>query len=162
MTSCDRMRFASCNGSKEPFFNKSSPDFTQQGCHKTVSSLLLPFLGLPDPHICLQSNISGIIWGGELCIPREARLQKIWNKKSQDIMQNLFASMPDRIASCICARGGSTGYDPDIPGYDRYEMRVDHTKSAYTLLVHEARLDDEAEFQCQVSIFLALLQYNSF
>ncbi|CAL1267938.1 unnamed protein product [Larinioides sclopetarius] len=42
------------------------------------------------------------------------------------------------------------GYDPDIPGYERYEMRVDHTRSAYTLLVHEARLDDEAEFQCQV------------
>ncbi|KFM57803.1 hypothetical protein X975_24860, partial [Stegodyphus mimosarum] len=29
-------------------------------------------------------------------------------------------------------------------------MRVDHSKSAYTLLVHEAQLDDEAEFQCQV------------
>ncbi|KAG8196283.1 hypothetical protein JTE90_023837 [Oedothorax gibbosus] len=42
------------------------------------------------------------------------------------------------------------GYDPEIPGYERYEMRVDHSKSAYTLLVHEARLDDEAEFQCQV------------
>ncbi|XP_035212293.1 nephrin-like isoform X4 [Stegodyphus dumicola] len=29
-------------------------------------------------------------------------------------------------------------------------MRVDHSKSAYTLLVHKAQLDDEAEFQCQV------------
>ncbi|GFV83272.1 hypothetical protein TNCV_1899981 [Trichonephila clavipes] len=28
---------------------------------------------------------------------------------SQDIIQNLYASMPDRIASCIRARGGSTG-----------------------------------------------------
>ncbi|XP_071044210.1 nephrin-like [Parasteatoda tepidariorum] len=42
------------------------------------------------------------------------------------------------------------GYDPEIPGYERYEMRVDHSKSAYTLLVHDARLEDEAEFQCQV------------
>ncbi|GFU47296.1 nephrin [Nephila pilipes] len=42
------------------------------------------------------------------------------------------------------------GYEPDLPGYDRYEMRVDHTKSAYNLLVHDARLDDEAEYQCQV------------
>ncbi|GFY08805.1 uncharacterized protein TNCV_4659981 [Trichonephila clavipes] len=37
--------------------------------HKTVSALLLPFLGLPDPQICLQLNISGIIWDGELGNP---------------------------------------------------------------------------------------------
>ncbi|GFV67644.1 transposable element Tcb2 transposase [Trichonephila clavipes] len=29
----------------------------------------------------------------------EIRLQQIWNEMSQDIMQNLHASMPDRIAS---------------------------------------------------------------
>ncbi|GFX06950.1 transposable element Tcb2 transposase [Trichonephila clavipes] len=40
----------------------------------------------------------------------EARLQQIWNEMSQDIIQNLYASIPDRIASCIRARGGSTGY----------------------------------------------------
>ncbi|GFV75198.1 transposable element Tcb1 transposase [Trichonephila clavipes] len=40
----------------------------------------------------------------------ETRLQQIWNEMSQDIIQNLYASMPDRIASCIRARGGSTGY----------------------------------------------------
>ncbi|GFU50284.1 transposable element Tcb1 transposase [Trichonephila clavipes] len=39
----------------------------------------------------------------------EARLQQIWNEMSQDIIQNLYASMPDRIASYIHARGGSTG-----------------------------------------------------
>ncbi|GFW53250.1 transposable element Tcb2 transposase [Trichonephila clavipes] len=39
-------------------------------CHKTVSALLLLFLGLPDPQICLQSSISGIVWDGELGIPR--------------------------------------------------------------------------------------------
>ncbi|GFV00592.1 transposable element Tcb1 transposase [Trichonephila clavipes] len=33
-----------------------------QGCHKTVSALLLPFFDLPDAQICLQSSISGIIW----------------------------------------------------------------------------------------------------
>ncbi|GFX09856.1 transposable element Tcb1 transposase [Trichonephila clavipes] len=37
-----------------------------------------------------------------------ARSQQIWNEMSQDIMQNLYASMPDRIVSCIHARGGST------------------------------------------------------
>ncbi|GFX42101.1 transposable element Tcb2 transposase [Trichonephila clavipes] len=40
----------------------------------------------------------------------EARLQQIWNEMTQDIIQNLYASMLDRIASCIRARGGSTGY----------------------------------------------------
>ncbi|GFS56159.1 uncharacterized protein TNCV_1650721 [Trichonephila clavipes] len=39
-----------------------------------------------------------------------AAIQQIWNKMSQDIIQNLYASMPDRIAMCIRARGGSTGY----------------------------------------------------
>ncbi|GFW51646.1 uncharacterized protein TNCV_4213221 [Trichonephila clavipes] len=34
---------------------------TRQGCHKTASALLLPFIGLPDPQICLQFSISGII-----------------------------------------------------------------------------------------------------
>ncbi|GFV61739.1 transposable element Tcb1 transposase [Trichonephila clavipes] len=40
----------------------------------------------------------------------EARLQQIWNEMSQDIIQNFYASMPDRIASCSRARGGSTGH----------------------------------------------------
>ncbi|GFU08402.1 transposable element Tcb2 transposase [Trichonephila clavipes] len=40
----------------------------------------------------------------------EARLQEIWNEMSQDIIQIFYASMPDRIASCIRARGGSTRY----------------------------------------------------
>ncbi|GFU66397.1 transposable element Tcb1 transposase [Trichonephila clavipes] len=41
---------------------------------------------------------------------REARLQQIRNEMYQDIIQNLYASMPDHIASCIRARGGPTGY----------------------------------------------------
>ncbi|GFV98685.1 transposable element Tcb1 transposase [Trichonephila clavipes] len=40
----------------------------------------------------------------------EARLQQIWKEMSQDIIQNLYASIPDHIASCILSRGGSTGY----------------------------------------------------
>ncbi|GFX45132.1 uncharacterized protein TNCV_3431801 [Trichonephila clavipes] len=31
----------------------------RQDCHKTVSALLLSYLGLPDPQICLQSSLSG-------------------------------------------------------------------------------------------------------
>ncbi|GFX99980.1 uncharacterized protein TNCV_260171 [Trichonephila clavipes] len=106
MTSCNHMCWHSCNGSQEPFFNKTMLDLIRQGCHKTVFALLLPVLGLPDPQICLQSCISGIASLNEL----KARLQQIWSEISQDITQNLYASMPDRIAPCIRARGGSTGY----------------------------------------------------
>ncbi|GFX18164.1 HTH_Tnp_Tc3_2 domain-containing protein [Trichonephila clavipes] len=40
----------------------------------------------------------------------EERLLQIWNETSQDNIQNMYASMPDRIASCIRARVDSTGY----------------------------------------------------
>ncbi|GFV73708.1 transposable element Tcb1 transposase [Trichonephila clavipes] len=40
----------------------------------------------------------------------EAKLQQILNEMSQDIIQILYASMPDRIALCIRARRDSTGY----------------------------------------------------
>ncbi|GFS60567.1 transposable element Tcb1 transposase [Trichonephila clavipes] len=84
---------------------------TRQGCHKTVSALLLSFHGLPDP----QTSPSEHIWdhlGRQVGHPTslnelEARLQQIWSEMSQDIIQNLYASMPDRITSCIHARGGS-------------------------------------------------------
>ncbi|GFY22069.1 transposable element Tcb1 transposase [Trichonephila clavipes] len=36
----------------------------------------------------------------------EARLQHIWNEMCQDTIQNLYASMPDRIESCIRALEG--------------------------------------------------------
>ncbi|GFT86566.1 uncharacterized protein TNCV_641391 [Trichonephila clavipes] len=51
----------SWNGSQEPFFNKTMlGGLTRQGCHKTVSALLLPFLDQPNFHICLQSSIFGM------------------------------------------------------------------------------------------------------
>ncbi|GFW65395.1 transposable element Tcb1 transposase [Trichonephila clavipes] len=40
----------------------------------------------------------------------EARLQQIWNEMSQDMIQNLYASMLNRITSYISAIRGSTGY----------------------------------------------------
>ncbi|GFV28834.1 uncharacterized protein TNCV_4544971 [Trichonephila clavipes] len=60
----------SFNGSQEPFFNKTMLGLTRQWYHKTVSALLLLFLGLPYPQIFLQSSISGRIWDSELGIPR--------------------------------------------------------------------------------------------
>ncbi|GFV96464.1 uncharacterized protein TNCV_2943971 [Trichonephila clavipes] len=56
------------------FFDKSIfISFIRQGCHKTVSALLLHFIGLLEPQICLQSSISVIIWDGELSISRVER-----------------------------------------------------------------------------------------
>ncbi|GFW06058.1 transposable element Tcb2 transposase [Trichonephila clavipes] len=54
MTSCNHMCCHSCNGSQESFFKRTMLGFTRQGCHKTVSAQLPPFLGLPDPQISLQ------------------------------------------------------------------------------------------------------------
>ncbi|GFU02680.1 transposable element Tcb1 transposase [Trichonephila clavipes] len=90
---------------------RSYTERVSQDCLRTVAALPC----LPDPQICLHSSISGIIWYGEVGHPTslnelEPRLQQIWNEMSQCIIQNLYASMPDRIASCIRARGGSTGY----------------------------------------------------
>ncbi|GFX46860.1 transposable element Tcb1 transposase [Trichonephila clavipes] len=79
-----------------------------QDCRLTVTTLL-------DTQICLQSSVSGDHLGrriGHLTSfnELEARLQKIWDKMSEDIIQNLYASMPYRIAPCVRSSGGSTGY----------------------------------------------------
>ncbi|GFU16005.1 transposable element Tcb2 transposase [Trichonephila clavipes] len=77
---------------------------TRQGCHKTVSSLLLP-LYIPWPVRSPDLSLIEHIWDhlgwrdrhpmsfNEL----EARSQQIWNEMSQDITQNLCASMTNRI-----------------------------------------------------------------
>ncbi|GFV28084.1 transposable element Tcb1 transposase [Trichonephila clavipes] len=90
-------------------------ELTQQGCHKTTSATLPPSPGLTDPQICHQSSISGIILGWQVRQPSslvelEVRLHQLWNDMSQDIIRNLHASMPARIALCIRDRGGPTQY----------------------------------------------------
>ncbi|GFX48407.1 uncharacterized protein TNCV_4614031 [Trichonephila clavipes] len=59
MTSCNHMCCHSYNGSQEPFFNKTMPGLTRQECHKTVSALLLSFLGLPDPRFVSERAYLG-------------------------------------------------------------------------------------------------------
>ncbi|GFY24432.1 uncharacterized protein TNCV_1014801 [Trichonephila clavipes] len=50
-------------------------------------------------------------WASSSLNELEARLQqKKKDELSQDIMQNLYTSMPDHIASCIRAKKSSTGY----------------------------------------------------
>ncbi|GFX79281.1 transposable element Tcb1 transposase [Trichonephila clavipes] len=53
----------------------------------------------------------------------EARLQLIWNEMPQNIIQNLYSSMPDRIASYIRARRVRQGFSPGIPANCSQEAR---------------------------------------
>ncbi|GFW44140.1 transposable element Tcb1 transposase [Trichonephila clavipes] len=84
---------------------------TRQDCLRTVTTLSWsvrsPDLS-PIEHVgdYLGRRVGHLTSLKEL----EANLQQIWNEMSQDIIQSLFASIPDRIASCIRARWGSTGY----------------------------------------------------
>ncbi|GFT10068.1 transposable element Tcb1 transposase [Trichonephila clavipes] len=77
-----------------------------QDCLRTVATLPWPALSsdlCPIEHIW---DPLGRRVGHPTSLNKlEARLQQIWNEMSQD----MYASMPDRIASCICARGGSKG-----------------------------------------------------
>ncbi|GFV14379.1 uncharacterized protein TNCV_808111 [Trichonephila clavipes] len=49
-------------------------------------------------------------WASHELERTRGKAQQIWNEMYQDIIQNLYTSMPDRVASCIRARGGSRGY----------------------------------------------------
>ncbi|GFU40392.1 uncharacterized protein TNCV_4255671 [Trichonephila clavipes] len=82
-----------------------------QECLLTVTTLLWPDR-YPDlsPIEHIWDHLGRRV-GYPPCLSElEAILQQIWNEMSQEIIQNLYASMPDRMASCICARGGSTGW----------------------------------------------------
>ncbi|GFV13237.1 uncharacterized protein TNCV_3655571 [Trichonephila clavipes] len=70
MTSCNHMCYQLFNGSQDLFFNKNMFGLTRQDCHRIVSALLIPFLGLPYNHIRLQSSIYEFIWDGELDYPQ--------------------------------------------------------------------------------------------
>ncbi|GFV23674.1 transposable element Tcb1 transposase [Trichonephila clavipes] len=78
-----------------------------QDSHQTVATLPCPELSAIE-HIWddLGWRVGYLTSLNEL----EARLQKIWTEVSRDIIQNLCASVPDCNASCIRARGGSTGH----------------------------------------------------
>ncbi|GFX48080.1 hypothetical protein TNCV_4114151 [Trichonephila clavipes] len=87
---------------------------TRLGCRKTVSALLLHFLGLPIPRFVSNRVYLGSYetasWASHGFERTSGKLQLIWNEMSQDIIQSLYVSMPDPIASSIRARRGSTGY----------------------------------------------------
>ncbi|GFX97070.1 transposable element Tcb1 transposase [Trichonephila clavipes] len=77
-----------------------------QDCLRTVTILPWParFLDL-SPIEYIWDHLGWRV-GHVTCLNElEARLQQIWNKMSQDSIQNLYASMPEHITSCIRARG---------------------------------------------------------
>ncbi|GFX70480.1 transposable element Tcb1 transposase [Trichonephila clavipes] len=82
-----------------------------QDCLRTVTTLPWPARA-PDlsPIESIWDHLGRQV--GHLSSLNElgASLQQIWNEMSQDILQNLYALMPNRIASCIRARKSSTGY----------------------------------------------------
>ena len=45
----------------------------------------------------------------------------------------------------------STGYDRNVPGFPRYSIFGDEKDGVHNLRIENARLEDDGEFQCQVS-----------
>ncbi|GFV86762.1 transposable element Tcb1 transposase [Trichonephila clavipes] len=82
-----------------------------QACFRTVSTLSWPARS-PDlsPIEHIWDHLEWRVGHPTSLNKLEARLQQIGNEMSQDILQILCASIPYLIASCICTRGGSTGY----------------------------------------------------
>ncbi|GFW43222.1 transposable element Tcb2 transposase [Trichonephila clavipes] len=96
-----------------PFFNNARPHTARvsQDCLRTVTTLHWPARS-PDlsPIEHIWAHLGWRVGHPTSLNELEARLQQIWKEMSQDIIQSLYASMPDRIASCIRARGGATGW----------------------------------------------------
>ncbi|GFV22134.1 transposable element Tcb1 transposase [Trichonephila clavipes] len=78
---------------------------SQVYCH-TVTILLWPARS-PDlsPIEHILGHLGQCVWRPTSLSEPWARLQHIWNEMYQDIILNLYASMPDLIASCVCVRG---------------------------------------------------------
>lgn len=49
------------------------------------------------------------------------------------------------------------GYDRNIPGFPRYSMVGDANAGVHNLKIVDAKSDDNGEFQCQVCLFVCLL-----
>ncbi|GFY20676.1 transposable element Tcb1 transposase [Trichonephila clavipes] len=71
-------------------FNKTMLGLTQQECHKTASTLLLPFLDLPEPKICLQSSLFGVIWASH-------EFEQTRSKVTANMEQNVSRHHTERV-----------------------------------------------------------------
>ncbi|GFU79404.1 transposable element Tcb1 transposase [Trichonephila clavipes] len=83
-----------------------------QVCLHAVTTLPWPARS-PDlsPMRLIWDNLGRLVVHPTSSNELEARLQRIWNEMSQDIIQNLHASIPVRTAPCIRSRGGTTEYE---------------------------------------------------
>ena len=45
----------------------------------------------------------------------------------------------------------STGFDPEIPGFPRYSMKVEQSVGIFNLQINNVQLEDEGDYQCQVT-----------
>ncbi|GFV33647.1 transposable element Tcb1 transposase [Trichonephila clavipes] len=82
-----------------------------QDCLRTVTTIPWPTRSPELPPIeHIWDHLGPRVGHPQSLNELEATLQQIWNEMSQDVVQNLYASMPDRVESCIHARGDSKGY----------------------------------------------------
>ncbi|GFV80216.1 transposable element Tcb1 transposase [Trichonephila clavipes] len=97
-----------CNGSQEPIFNTARGS---QGCLRTITTLPWPSQ-FPDlsPIEYIWDHLGWRVGYPTSLNELETRLRKILEEMSQDIIHNLYVSMPDRIASCIREIGCSIVY----------------------------------------------------
>ncbi|GFV62248.1 transposable element Tcb1 transposase [Trichonephila clavipes] len=95
-----------CRGTELNLSKLKSLARVSQDCFPTVTTLSWPSRS-PDlsPIEPIWDHLGQRVGHPTSLNELEARLQQIWNEMSQDIIQNLYVSMPDHIASCIRARG---------------------------------------------------------
>ncbi|GFT67501.1 transposable element Tcb1 transposase [Trichonephila clavipes] len=89
---------------------------TRQGCHKTVFHTVITLLWparSPDlsPIEHIWNHLGRQVGHPTSWKELEARLQQILNEMSQDIIQNLYASMPDRT---FALKGIQQGIKPSV------------------------------------------------
>ncbi|PRD30189.1 UNVERIFIED_CONTAM: hypothetical protein NCL1_27171 [Trichonephila clavipes] len=109
MTSCNHMCCHSCHGSRGQFSTKQCSASQGKGYTRLSLHCYYPSFTCPIPRfVSIRSYWDHLgREGGHLISLNEldARLQQIWKEMSQDVIQNLYASMLDRITSCIRTRG---------------------------------------------------------
>lgn len=76
---------------------------------------------------------------------------KLPHSSASIIYSDCAQSVHRALLTETCSLSLSLGYQPIIPGYERYIMSVNETSRTYNLLIANAQLEDEAEFECQTS-----------
>ncbi|GFV95907.1 transposable element Tcb1 transposase [Trichonephila clavipes] len=101
----------SCNHSFSHFQQDNARPHTarvSQDCIRTVSSF--PWQAESPDLSAVEHYLLRRVGHPTSLNELEARLLQIRDEMSQDIIRNLYASMSDRIASCIRARGVQQGF----------------------------------------------------